>query len=58
MAQSMVLNHPDEPWRLANTFPRPVLFEIVLSGFKTTTRDVDDDPNDTVEGCVDEDTTF
>lgn len=57
MAQSMIPNGSDKPWWLANTFPRPVLFEVILAGLKTTTRDVDDDPNDTIEGRVDKDTT-
>lgn len=57
MAQSMIANSSDEPWRLANTLPRPVLFEIVLPGLQPTTRDVDDDPNDAIECCVHEDAT-
>ena len=52
MAQSVVTNGSDKPWWLADTFPCPVFFKVVLLGLETATRDEDDDPNDAIENCI------
>jgi hypothetical protein len=53
----MATHSAHEPGRATGPAPGPVLLEVVLAGLDVAARDEDDEPDETVEDGVDEDTT-